>query len=625
MELLSFTVAATDDRSPIGGRLYNFRMASTSRFDAQFRAALDRIPAHVWCAAPTGGLTFINAVSGQYLQLLDDHPLRLGIDVNAAWDSHVALLHEDDHEETRRVWSTCLRTGTSGEVTFRVRHPSGSYRWFVSRAEPVRDEDGTLLYWIGANVDIEDHKQATFYLAQATDALRKSEMELRQVLDLTPLLIAALGANRERIFMNRTALAYLGLTLEEWRRGGAFEVHPDDVEHFKAETERSLASGLPYEVEVRLRRHDGVYRWVIARYNPVGDGEGKILRWYVACTDIEDRKQAADRLQQENIALREDIAQAFEEIIGRSSALRQVLAHVGKVAGSNSTVLISGETGTGKELVARAIHRGSARVDRAFIAVNCAAVPHSLIGSELFGHERGAFTGATRRRLGRFELAQGGTLFLDEVGELPMEIQVALLRVLQEREFERVGGTATIRADVRLIAATNRDLPIAIAAGTFRSDLFYRLNVFPISVPPLRERSEDVPLLVEFFMERYARQAGKRIRRVNKRALERLQSYPWPGNVRELQNVIERSVILSEGDELTVDGAWLSVGRATPKEERLPRAIAAHEKEIIEAALRATHGRVYGPSGAAARLGIPRSTLESKIRALGINKNRFRE
>jgi len=600
-------------------------MVSTSRFDAQFRAALDRIPVHLWCASPTGGLVFINAVSGQYHQLQNDHPLRLGLDRNAAWDSHVALLHEDDHEETRRVWSTCLRTGSAGEVTFRIRQPSGSYRWFISRAEPVRDEDGTLLYWIGANVDIEDHKQATFYLAQATDALRKSEMELRQVLDLTPLLIAALGANRERIFMNRTALAYLGLTLEDWRRGAAFEVHPDDVEQFKAETERSLASGLPYEVEVRLRRYDGVYRWVIARYNPVSDGEGKILRWYVACTDIEDRKQAADRLQQENIALREDIAQAFEEIIGRSSALQQVLAHVGKVAGSNSTVLISGETGTGKELVARAIHRGSARGDRAFIAVNCAAVPPSLIGSELFGHERGAFTGAMRRRLGRFELAQGGTLFLDEVGELPIEIQVALLRVLQEREFERVGGTATIRADVRLIAATNRDLPTAVAAGTFRSDLFYRLNVFPISVPPLRERSEDIPLLVEFFMDRYARQAGKRIRRVNKRALERLRCYPWPGNVRELQNVIERSVILSEGDELTVDGSWLSVGRVIRNEQRLPRAVAAHEKEIIEAALLATRGRVYGPTGAAVRLGVPRSTLESRIRALGINKNRFRE
>jgi formate hydrogenlyase transcriptional activator len=353
---------------------------------------------------------------------------------------------------------------------------------------------------------------------------------------------------------------------------------------------------------------------------------GQIIRWYAACTDIEDRKRAEDRLQQENIALREDIVHAsmFEEIIGTSAALRPVLAHVAKVAGSQSTVLITGETGTGKELVARAIHRHSARGDRAFVGVNCAGIPRDLIASELFGHEQGAFTGATQRRLGRFELAQGGTLFLDEVGELSMEIQVALLRVLQEREFERVGGRATIRADVRLIAATNRDLQAAIVANTFRSDLFYRLNVFPIAVPPLRERAEDIPVLVEYFIDRYARQAGKTIRRVNKRTLDRLRSYPWPGNVRELQNVIERSVILCDTDEFTVDESWLSVGSTVANRLALPRTVTAHEKAMIEEALRATGGRVFGPSGAAARLCIPRSTLESKIRALQIDKSRFR-
>ena len=301
-----------------------------------------------------------------------------------------------------------------------------------------------------------------------------------------------------------------------------------------------------------------------------------------------------------------------------------MLAHVTKVAGSQCTVLITGETGTGKELVARAIHRRSARGDRAFVGVNCAAVPRDLIASELFGHEQGAFTGATRRRLGRFEIAQGGTLFLDEVGELPMETQVALLRVLQEHEFERVGGRGAIRADVRLVAATNRDLQTAIAAGAFRSDLFYRLNVFPIAVPPLRERAEDIPLLVEYFVGRYARQAGKTIRRVSKRTLDRLRSYPWPGNVRELQNVIERSVILCDTDEFSVDESWLSVGSAVANRLALPRTVAAHERAIIEDALRATGGRVFGPSGAAARLCIPRSTLESKIRALGINKDHFR-
>jgi transcriptional regulator with GAF, ATPase, and Fis domain len=314
----------------------------------------------------------------------------------------------------------------------------------------------------------------------------------------------------------------------------------------------------------------------------------------------------------------------FEQIVGTSPTLQPVLARVAKVAKSDTTVLIMGETGTGKELVARAIHRRSPRSARSFVSVNCAALPRELIASELFGHEKGAFTGATQRRLGRFELAHGGTIFLDEVGELPMEIQVALLRVLQEREFERVGGSAAIRVDVRVITATNRDLQAAIEAGTFRSDLFYRLNVFPITVPPLRERADDIPLLVEYFIDRYARKAGKPIRRVSKRTLDHLLSYPWPGNVRELQNVIERSVILCESDEFTVDRSWLSAGPTADSRLVLSSTLAANEKAIIEDALRASGGRVFGPSGAAARLGIPRSTLESKIRALRIDKSRFR-
>ena len=287
-------------------------------------------------------------------------------------------------------------------------------------------------------------------------------------------------------------------------------------------------------------------------------------------------------------------------------------------------MLITGETGTGKELVARAIHRRSARSATPFVSVNCAAVPRELIASELFGHEKGAFTGATQRRLGRFELAHGGTIFLDEVGELPMETQVALLRVLQEREFERVGGSTSIRVDVRVIAATNRDLQASIEAGMFRSDLFYRLNVFPIAVPSLRERADDIPVLVEYFIDRYARKSGKTIRRVNKRTLDHLRSYPWPGNVRELQNVIERSVIVCDTEEFTVDESWLSARPTIEGRVALSGTLAAHEKAVIEDALRASGGRVFGSSGAAARLGIPRSTLESKIRALKINKNSFR-
>jgi transcriptional regulator with GAF, ATPase, and Fis domain len=277
--------------------------------------------------------------------------------------------------------------------------------------------------------------------------------------------------------------------------------------------------------------------------------------------------------------------------------------------------------------VARAIHRRSNRSSRAFVSVNCAAIPHDLIASELFGHEKGASTGATQRRLGRFELAGGGTIFLDEVGELPAETQIALLRVLQEHEFERVGGTGSIRTDVRVIAATNRDLEAAIAAGMFRSDLFYRLNVFPIEIPPLRERKEDIPLLVEYFIERYARKAGKSIRGLNKKSLDLLQAYPWPGNIRELQNVIERSVIVCETENFSIDESWLSRQplAAEPNRGVGPfKMLPSQEKAIIEAALSESGGQVYGPSGAASKLGMPRSTLESKIRSLKINKNRFR-
>jgi formate hydrogenlyase transcriptional activator len=303
--------------------------------------------------------------------------------------------------------------------------------------------------------------------------------------------------------------------------------------------------------------------------------------------------------------------------------MRQVLTQVEKVAPSDSTVLILGETGTGKELIARALHRRSKRATRAFMRVNCAAIPQSLIASELFGHEKGAFTGALQRRLGRFEAAEGGTLFLDEIGELPMETQVALLRVLQEREFERVGSNHPIKVDVRLIAATNRDLPAAVAAGIFRQDLFYRLNVFPIAVPPLRERVEDIPLLVEYFVGRYAKGAGKDIRHIAKHTLRQLQAYGWPGNIRELQNVVERAIILTETDTFAVDESWLK--RESPESARRHEglsALADREAEMIEAALAETHGRISGPSGAAAKLGIPRQTLDSKIRRLRLDKYR---
>ena len=525
---------------------------------------------------------------------------------------YLALVHREDREEVALQMRELAASPRDFDFTKRIVRPSGAIRYVRYVGVPAPNDGGLL----GTAMDVTEQQELT-------DALRKRESELRQMLDFAPQLICVHGAAGEQININRTALAYFGMTLEQWQQSRLLDkVHPDDAD--RVVRSEAAADG-EYELELRLRRHDGVYRWFLARFNPVRDDRGQIVRWYHASTEIEQRKRAEERLQQENITLREDIDQAsmFEEIIGMSAALQPALARVAKVARSQSTVMITGETGTGKELVARAIHRRSARGDRAFIGVNCAAVPRELISSELFGHEQGAFTGATHRRLGRFELAHGGTLFLDEVGELSMEIQVALLRVLQEREFERVGGNRTVRVDVRVIAATNRDLQAAIAAGSFRADLFYRLNVFPITVPPLRERADDIPLLVEYFVDRYARQAGKTIRRINKRTLAQLQAYPWPGNVRELQNVVERSVIVCDTDEFTVDESWLSVASSATVGP-LPNTIAAHEKAAIEDALRATGGRVFGPGGAAARLGIPRSTLESKIRSLGIKKNRFR-
>jgi len=344
---------------------------------------------------------------------------------------------------------------------------------------------------------------------------------------------------------------------------------------------------------------------------------------------FEEIRILRDQLYKENLALREeiDITRMFEEIVGSSPALQAVLSQVAKVAPTDSTVLITGETGTGKELIARAIHKRSQRSSRAFVSVNCAAIPRDLIASELFGHEKGAFTGATQRRLGRFESAEGGTIFLDEVGELPAETQISLLRVLQEREFQRVGGNESFQINVRVVAATNRNLEAAIAEGRFRDDLFYRLNVFPIEVPPLRQRKEDIPLLVEYFVDRYASKAGKNITGINKRSLELLQSYAWPGNIRELQNVIERSVIICDSENLSVDETWLG-RRALPADsatQPLAEKLAAQERELIEAALAESNGKVSGPSGAAARLGIPQSTLDSKIKSLKINKLKFRK
>ncbi len=532
---------------------------------------------------------------------------------------YMALVHPEDREFVAQRIQKMLADHHGFDFTKRIVRPDGTIRHVRCVGVPAAHGEG----FVGTGIDVTEQEQLTA-------ALRKSEGELRQILDLAPQLIAVLGPKRERLYANRTALTYLGSTLDEWRQrvmgAPGSEAHPEDAERIRAVGERAIISGSPYEVEVRLRAADGSYRWFLARYNPVRDDQGQIMRWYVACTDIDDRKRIEDRMRNETIALREDLDRAsmFEEIVGSSPALKRVLAQVAKVAQTDSTVLILGETGTGKELLARAVHKRSRRASGAFIRVNCAAIPPSLVASELFGHEKGAFTGAWQRRLGRFEAADGGTIFLDEIGELPPEAQVSLLRVLQEREIERVGSSHPIAVDVRVLAATNRDLEAAVEHGTFREDLFYRLNVFPIRLPPLRERAEDIPILVEYLVDRFAKQTGKIIRNIEKQTLQRLMAYDWPGNVRELQNVIERAVVLSEGETFVIDESWLARKQRKPSNGTAVTTLADGERTLIEAALKETLGRVAGPRGAAAKLGIPRQTLEWKIRNLNIDKLAFR-
>jgi formate hydrogenlyase transcriptional activator len=606
--------------------------APNSSFAKQLRETLNAIPAYTWYATPSGALIFLNERASDSLGLPKDHPLRFGIDTGASWDSHIQFLHPDDHDESRRFWSNCLRTERAGEVNWRARHAQGEYRWYISRAEPLRARDGTVLYWIGINLDIEERVRAEEERAQAEKVVRKSESDFRQILDLAPQFISVCGPNNERIYANRIALDYLGVTLDEWmgdlsNASGRPEIHPDDTARLYASWKTASSSSVPFEVEARILGSDGNYRWFLARFNPFRDDDGQVSRWYCACTDIEDRKQHEESLQQENAALRAELKKSSvsDEIVGSSESLRKVLAQVGKVARTDSTVLILGETGTGKELIARAIHRRSGRTARAFIGVNCAAIPASLIASELFGHEKGAFTGATQRHVGRFEAANGGTIFLDEVGDLPQDIQIALLRVLQEREIERVGGDKPVPVDVRVLAATHRNLDKLVSEGKFREDLFYRLNVVPLSVPPLRERAADIPALTEYFIAQFGRRVGKRFGPIEKKTMKVLQDYGWPGNVRELQNVVERAVTLSDTATFAVDEAWLK-RPASGADQRgaLSGALQAHERDAIEAALAECEGRISGPRGAGAKLGIPAATLEWKIKRLEIDKYRFK-
>src|SRR5437867_4003764 len=582
--------------------------------EARLRKIIDTIPALAWCNLSDGSNDFVNRRWSDYTGLSQEEVKQVGCKV---------AIHPEDLPKWLDQWRTLLASGAGGEIEARLRRQDGAYRWFLIRVEPLQDESGEIVRWYGTNTDIDDLKQ--------TEAkLREDEREVRRITDAIPQTIVVQDADGTPVYANKAVLDYTGLTMEDVITSDvrARIFHPEDLESLREERRAALARGLPFEIEQRALRKDGQYRWFLIRYNPFRDEQGRLVRWYATGTDIDDRKRTEDRVRNENVALREDIVRSsmFEEIVGSSEALRQVLAQVSKVAPTDSTVLILGETGTGKELIARAIHNRSKRSARAFIRVNCAAISPSLIASELFGHERGSFTGALQRHLGRFESADGGTIFLDEVGDLPPETQVALLRVLQEREFERVGGSQTLSVDVRVLAATNSDLSAAVAEGTFRQDLFYRFNVFPIRIPALRERVDDIPLLVGYLIDRYAQKAGKKIRNINKETLDLFQAYDWPGNIRELQNVIERAVILCDGETFSVDNTWLTT--VAPKSAATSVPLVANlverEKVMIETALREAKGVIGGPTGAAAKLGIPRQTLESKIRKLGINRHRFK-
>jgi PAS domain S-box-containing protein len=779
-EKSSLSLAAVPSQSVFGQGILTGSPVKTP--EDQLRAIIDTIPTLAWSAHPDGSAEFFNR------RWLDYAGISIEEARNWGW---TAAVHADDRNRLADYWQSILASGEPGEIEARLRRFDGEYRWFLFRAEPLRDDLGDIIRWYGANTDIEDRKRAEALLAaekrtlemiasgasvadileslcstvdaqarnilsavmlmdtdgkhlrpvasprlpmawieaitplkigpgigscgsaaflkqrvivsdiatdplwvdyrdgalsyglraawsqpllskdqqvlgtfgmyysepripsetdlrliegaghiaviaiegersqaaltRAFDEIARSEAELRTIIDAIPQLIIAIGADGNFQYANQAVLEYTGLTKEETRSESFVKVfHPEDSERLRDQRDAAISRRIPFEYERRVRRRDGQYRWFLTQYNPLLDERGEVIRWYATGTDIDDRKQAEERTRQENFALREQIDQffMFEEIVGSSSALKTVLSSIVKVAPTDSTVLITGETGTGKELIARAIHKGSQRADQAFITVNCASLPSSLIASELFGHEKGAFTGALQRRQGRFELANGGTIFLDEIGELPAETQIALLRVLQERQFERVGGNRVLSTDVRVIAATNRDLAAAIASGTFRADLFYRLNVFPIHVPPLRNRKEDLPMLIEYFVKRYAEKARKQISKIDKDTLKLCQSYLWPGNIRELQNIIERSVILCTGDTFWIDEAWLS-SQDAPRLESGPLTQKLHhyERELIEAALAESNGKVAGPTGAAAKLGIPRSTLDLKIKQLNIKKH----
>jgi len=458
---------------------------------------------------------------------------------------------------------------------------------------------------------------------RASISLVSGEQRFQTIADQAPVMIWISGLDKRFTWFNRQWLTFVGHSLEdEVRNGRSGNVHPEDLASAVETYETSFDGRRPFSSEYRLRRSDGEWRWILDNGAP-NFADGEFAGYVGTCLDVTEQKAALqeivrlrDELDLENVTLKREVRErrGFDTIVGDSEAIRSVLADVERVAATDSTVLLLGETGTGKELFAARIHELSARHGRTMVRVNCAAIPPTLIESELFGRERGAFTGALARQIGRFELADHSTIFLDEIGDLPLDVQVKLLRVLEERQIERLGSPRAIRVDTRIIAATHRDLEKLVSEGTFREDLFYRLNVFPIHIPPLRERVEDIPLLVWRFVVDMSKSLGKRMETIPQQNMQALLQYPWPGNARELRNVVERSMILAKGPRLTIAVPTATPGRSTGRSSKLIDV----EKEHIRSILETTTWRIRGTGGAAERLGLPPTTLETRIAKLGL-------
>lgn len=569
------------------------------------------------------------------------------------------LMHPDDVPGFQQTLARSLATGAAFDACYRLADGRGGWRWIEGRAVPTEVRDGRAVGWIFVNRDFTAQYEAEAALRRSVRELEASRSALRLEQDklwkLAANTFSVLG--EARVTEKGIEIGFFGDAPLEEKLGltpGSFpksleelvgKVHPEEAEDFLRQVKHSLATGEPLQVVYRLADGRGGWRWVQARAISLEQREGQHVHWLHATVDLteqreteaalrqslEELRQLKARLLAENRFLRQEagLESADVDLIGRSPALTRVLQQVDLVAATSSTVLIGGETGTGKELVARAIHQRSRRRQGLFVAVNCAALPTTLVESELFGHEKGAFTGALARRAGRFEQADGGTLFLDEVGELPLETQAKMLRVLQSGEFERVGGGRRLKTDVRIVAASNRDLEQAVRAGRFRDDLYHRLAIFPIHLPPLRERREDIPLLAAYLVTRKARQLGRKLDPLPPAVLDRLTRYDWPGNVRELENVLERAIILSPGAALELDAIQLGPARhpapalAGPAPAGGPAeddTLQAHERAHILQVCQAVGWKIKGPDGAARRLDLNPGTLYARMKKLGIRR-----